>query len=155
MFRLAIVALLACGALTGASIAAEAAPSPSPVPVPQNTSVKDGGVFMSIGGVDCAHPTAGGEACYVTFHAVNGSDGFPVFTEADQSAYDPAGRAFHPDPAADAVANHGMAVTQRLPRGPAVSGILVFILPAGDRIDHVVLHGQSGTPGESFTVRGA
>jgi hypothetical protein len=115
----------------------------------------DGGVSMSIAGVDCGHRAATGEYCYVTFRAVNVSDGFPVFTEADQIAYDTAGRAFHPDSAAGVVPNRGKPVTQRLQRGPVVSGILVFALPAGDRIARVVLHGKTGTPGEVFPVPSA
>lgn len=141
-------------------------PSPSP-PAPtvppassappnsnSNTPPTDGGVTMSIAGVDCAHPTAAGERCYVTFRAVNISDGFPVFTEADQVAYDASGQAFQPDPAADLVVNHGKPVTQRLQRGrPVATGILVYDMPAGDRIDHLVLHGKPGTPGQTFPVQ--
>ena len=52
----------------------------------------------------------------------------------------------------DAAANHGKPVTQRLQRGVPVSGVLVYRVPAGDRIDHLVLHGKTGTPGEIFPV---
>jgi hypothetical protein len=158
-----LAVLLAAGALvwmitasTGNSFAAaHGTPPPTPPPTtppPTNALTSDGGVSMSMAGVNCGHRSTTGEYCYVIFRAVNVSDGFPVFTEADQTAYDTSGRAFHPDPAADAVANHGKPVTQRLLRGPVVSGILVFAMPAGDRIDHVVLHGKPGTPGEIFTV---
>jgi hypothetical protein len=115
------------------------------------TPSTDGGVAMSVAGVDCA-PAAAGERCRVTVRLVNISDGAPVFVESDQTAYDAAGRAFHPDPAADAVANGGRPVTRRLPREAPVSSVLVFDLPAGDRIDHVVLHGEPGTPGQVFPV---
>jgi hypothetical protein len=123
--------------------------APSPIP-PTPRPASDGGVALSIAGIDCGHHLATGEYCYVTFRAVNISDGFPVFTEADQTAYDPDGRAYRPDPAVDAVINPGKPVTQRLLRGVPVSGILAFALPPGDRIDHLTLHGKPGTPGETF-----
>jgi hypothetical protein len=127
--------------------------APAPVtPRPTTSFAEDGGVTMSIAGVDCDHPTASGENCAVTVDLVNISDGFPVFTEADQTAYDTSGRAFHPDPAATAAANRGRSMTRRLPRGPAVTGVLVFPLPAGDRIARIVLHGETGTPGIAYRV---
>lgn len=134
---------------------ATAVPSPRMPPASPpiaNTATTDGGVAMSIAGVDCARKSAIGNNCYVTYHVVNVSDGFPVFTEADQLAYGASGRAFHADPAADALANHGTPVTQRLQRGLPVTGILVFDIPAGDRIDRLVLHGKPGTPGEVFPL---
>ena len=107
---------------------------------------------MSVARVDCNHPTATGTACYVTVRAVNISDGFPVFTESDQVAYDTAGHAYRPDATAGLAANHGKPITQRLNRGVPVSGVLVFDLPSGAALDHLVLHGKTGTPGETFPV---
>jgi hypothetical protein len=75
-----------------------------------------------------------------------------VFTESAQVAYDIAGRAYHPDAAADRAANHGKPVTQRLPRGVPISGVLVFEVASGAKLDHLVLHGQPGTPGETFPL---
>ena len=117
-----------------------------------NAASGDGGVAMSVVSVDCDHPTATGTACYVTVRAVNISDGFPVFTESDQVAYDTAGHAYRPDATAGLAANHGKPITQRLDRGVPVSGVLVFDLPAGAALDHLVLHGKTGTPGEIFLV---
>jgi hypothetical protein len=124
----------------------------SPTSPAMNTLSSDGGVSLSVAGVNCDHKSPMGEYCYVTFHAVNVSDGIPLFNEADQVAYDLSGGAFHPDQAASAVANGGKPITQRLQHGAVTGGVLAFALPAGDRIDHVVLHGKSGTPGEIFAV---
>ena len=111
----------------------------------------DAGVAMSVAGVECA-PEAGGERCAVTVRLVDISDGVTVFDEQEQVAYDAAGRAFRPDPGATAAANTG-PVTRRLPRGEPVSSVLVYRLPPGSRIDRLVLHGNIGSPGETFTVR--
>jgi hypothetical protein len=149
MIRLGLAGIVAIPLLLGV------APTPSPqppLPQPTTTSFSDGGVSMSVSSIDCAHPSTTGEDCRLTFHVVNVSDGFPIFTESAQTVYDPAGQAFTPDPAATAAANGGESVTQRLPRGPVISGVLVFALPAGDRIDHIVLHGRPGTTGEMFAV---
>ncbi len=150
-----MVALVAAGT-TSFARPADPSPTPSPSQAPPPSSTgrfdTDGGVAMSIAGVNCGHRAQAGEYCYVTFRAVNVSDGFPVFTEADQVAYDTAGRAFHPDAAAGAAVNAGKPITQRLLRGPVVSGVLVYALPAGDQIARVVLHGKTGTPGEVFQV---
>ena len=105
---------------------------------------------MSVAAIDCGRRSATGEYCRVTIHAVNVSDSFPVFDEVDQVAYDTAGRAFRPDPAATAAVNDGRAVKERLQPGQVMSAVLVFDLPAADRIDHLVLHGKSGTTGEIF-----
>ncbi len=141
-----------CGARSLGAV--PTAPSASATPNTQrmNTQLSDGGVTMSIDDVNCDHPAAAGEACRVTFHAVNISDGFPLFNEADQVAYDANGHAFHPDEDADTAANRGKTITQRLPRGVPVTGVLVFAMPVGDRIDYLVMHGQAGTPGETFPV---
>jgi hypothetical protein len=161
MIRAGMVAASLVTTLVSTSPVALCSPSPpppvSPPPVPPaparpNTVTSDGGVAMSIAAVDCDHPTAAGISCRVAFRAVNVSDGFPVFTESAQRAYDAQGREFRPDPAADLVANHGMPVTQRLQRGVPVSGVLVFDIPAGDRIDRVVLHGRPDSPGETFPL---
>ncbi len=125
---------------------------PSGSPPPNTAASSDGGVAMSVASVDCGHPIATGTACYVTVRAVNISDGFPVFTESDQVAYDTAGHAYRPDAKAGLAANHGKPITQRLDRGVPVSGVLVFDLPAGAALDHLVLHGKTGTPGAIFPL---
>lgn len=107
---------------------------------------------MSVAGVDCVSRSANGEQCRVIIHAVNLSDSFPVFDEADQLAYDPAGRAFGVDANATANANGGHPVRERMHPEAVISVVLVYNLPARDRIDHFVLHGKAGTPGEIFSA---
>ena len=99
----------------------------------------------------CHRAETGGQRCAMTVRLVDISDGVTVFDEREQVAYDSAGREYRPDLAADAAANPG-PVTRRLPRGEPVTSVLVYHLPAGESLDHVVLHGNIGSPGQDFPL---
>jgi uncharacterized protein DUF4352 len=161
-----LVVLLAVGGLIWGLVASNSSSKPassSVAAVPGlNTTVRDGNANLTVTGVDCNHsrvgtgPTAitgAGEYCYVNFETVNVGAPMTTFSDAGQTAYGTNGHQYATDTAADAIVNANGSIMAPMQGGAAANGILVFDLPQGGQLDHVVLHGAPNSPGVTVNVR--
>ncbi len=119
--------------------------------------IKDGKFEFTVTGIKCGVDRVGpaefgekaqGEFCLVDVSVKNVGDTAEVFLDASQKAYDAKGTEFTVDSGAATWANKDYSTfLETINPGNQVKGKLVFDVPAGTKLAHVVLHESMFTAG--------
>lgn len=160
-FVIAAVLVLCGGCLIAGGINLAAMGRHSTTVTPVGGSAADGGLTFHVEQMDCSSTSVGtgpvtrraqGRFCVVQLSVGNRGSSARTFLATLQRALDAQGREYSPDDVAGLLVTPDAWVNQVNP-GVTLRGAIVFDVPAGVELTHVVLHGGAFSRGVKVTVR--